>query len=278
MVDGIAELSGFPLSPFNDGNSAAGACQWDSRECPGPNTEAELSRPSTRRVLTAGALVLAVIAPAVEPVERPAEAGAVTPSSPPEAATTPVIGLYAAFPTRPSVGKRVSRSAIRRAATPVRRIVVRARRVVRKVVEPTRVRREARSLIVRKLAKVRRRITFRHIRTVRAPRGMQAVLAFARTQVGKSYVSGGSGGNGFDCSGLTRAAYARAGLRLPHSSGAQAARARSISRAQARPGDLVVGPGHVGLYMGGGMMIDAGNHRTGVVYRHLYQGLRIKRF
>jgi peptidoglycan DL-endopeptidase CwlO len=108
--------------------------------------------------------------------------------------------------------------------------------------------------------------------------GMAAVLAYARAQVGKRYASGGDGPNSFDCSGFTKSAYARAGLRLPHSSGAQAARARSIPRSAARPGDLVVGPGHVGVYMGGGMMIDAGNRRTGVVYRRLYAGLRIARF
>jgi peptidoglycan DL-endopeptidase CwlO len=107
---------------------------------------------------------------------------------------------------------------------------------------------------------------------------MNAVVAYAKSQVGKRYVSGGEGGGGFDCSGLTKRAYAQAGIRLPHSSGAQAARARSIRRSQARPGDLVVGRGHVGIYMGGGMMVDAGNHRTGVVYRKLYSGLRVERF
>ncbi|MBL7261524.1 C40 family peptidase [Actinoplanes sp. LDG1-01] len=106
---------------------------------------------------------------------------------------------------------------------------------------------------------------------------MNAVIAFARSQVGKRYVSGGSGPGGFDCSGFTKRAYALAGISLPHSSGAQAARSRGISRAQARPGDLVVGPGHVGIYMGRGMMIDAGNHRTGVVYRKVYSGLRTAR-
>jgi peptidoglycan DL-endopeptidase CwlO len=90
-------------------------------------------------------------------------------------------------------------------------------------------------------------------------------------------VHGGTGPSGFDCSGFTKRAYAMAGIRLPHSSGAQAARARSISTDEARPGDLVVGPGHVGIYMGRGMMIDAGNSRTGVVYRKLYSGLRVER-
>jgi len=107
---------------------------------------------------------------------------------------------------------------------------------------------------------------------------MASVIAFARTQLGKRYESGGEGPYSYDCSGFTKRAYALAGIRLPHSSGAQAARARKISRSAGRPGDLVYGPGHVGVYMGGGMMIDAGNHRTGVVYRRLYAGLRLARF
>ena len=119
----------------------------------------------------------------------------------------------------------------------------------------------------------------RRVPRARAPRGgMAAVIAYARSQVGKSYRAGGEGPGYFDCSGFTKSAYARAGIRLPHSSGGQAARARSISRSAARPGDLVVGAGHVGIYMGGNMMIDAGNRKTGVVYRRLYGGLHIERF
>lgn len=105
-----------------------------------------------------------------------------------------------------------------------------------------------------------------------------AAVAYAYAQIGKPYVSNAAGPRAFDCSGLTMRAYARAGLRLPHSSGAQAARARSIPLSQARPGDLVVGPGHVGIYIGHGMMIDAGNHRTGVIKRRLYAGLHVERF
>ncbi len=106
---------------------------------------------------------------------------------------------------------------------------------------------------------------------------MTAVITYARAQVGKRYVTGGEGGGGFDCSGLTMRAYQLAGISLPHSSTEQAARARSVSRAQARPGDLVIGPEHVGIYMGKGMMIDAGNSRVGVSYRKLYSGLRVAR-
>ncbi|MGX6604516.1 C40 family peptidase [Micromonosporaceae bacterium Da 78-11] len=137
--------------------------------------------------------------------------------------------------------------------------------------------------VLRNVVPHRRTVVTRHATTKRTQRvvrlggGMTAVIAYARSQVGKRYVSGGEGAGGFDCSGLTKQAYARAGIRLPHSSGAQAARARTVSRAKARPGDLVVGSGHVGIYMGRGMMIDAGNHRTGVVYRKLYSGLKVAR-
>jgi len=112
----------------------------------------------------------------------------------------------------------------------------------------------------------------------RSGAGLSSVVAYARSQIGKRYVRGAEGPFSFDCSGLTKRAYAHAGLRLPHSSGGQAARARPVSRGAARAGDLVVGRGHVGIYMGGGMMIDAGNPRVGVTYRHLYGGLRIERF
>jgi cell wall-associated NlpC family hydrolase len=153
-------------------------------------------------------------------------------------------------------------------AHPTTRVVrYRARRV-----------RPARAAVVRRHTVVtRHRSVIRRQRVGPSRGGMTAVIAFARSQVGKRYVSGGVGGSGFDCSGLTMQAYQRAGIRLPHSSTAQAGRARSISRAQARAGDLVIGPGHVGIYMGNGMMIDAGNHRTGVVYRKLYSGLRVAR-
>lgn len=105
-----------------------------------------------------------------------------------------------------------------------------------------------------------------------------AAVAYAYAQLGSRYVYGAAGGGAFDCSGLMMRAYQRAGLRLPHSSGGQAARAYPIRRSQARPGDLVVGAGHVGIYVGNGYMIDAGNPRVGVSKRRLYGGLRVERF
>ena len=68
-------------------------------------------------------------------------------------------------------------------------------------------------------------------------------------------------GVGFDCSGLTSWAWARAGRSLPHSSRAQYASLPHVPLDQLQPGDLVFFGGrsvnHVGLYIGGGMMIHA---------------------
>ncbi|WP_229067414.1 C40 family peptidase [Actinoplanes sp. DH11] len=157
---------------------------------------------------------------------------------------------------------RTQRPASRKAAP--RRVAVQQKRVTVAKRGAVSVRKTTRSTTVRRLRAA-------------GGRGLNAVVAFARSQVGKRYVRGGEGPHGFDCSGFTKRAYARAGYRLPHSSGAQARRARTVPRSQARPGDLVVGPGHVGIYMGRGMMIDAGNSRTGVVYRKVYRGLRVAR-
>jgi cell wall-associated NlpC family hydrolase len=82
----------------------------------------------------------------------------------------------------------------------------------------------------------------------------------ALAQVGDRYVWGTSGPDTFDCSGLTSYAYAAAGVSLPHSSRAQAGLGRAVSRAELQPGDLVYffSPvSHIGLYIGGGMMVHA---------------------
>lgn len=86
-------------------------------------------------------------------------------------------------------------------------------------------------------------------------------IEYARQQLGKPYVYAAAGPNAFDCSGLTQQAWAAAGLRLPHYSGAQYAMFPKVPVSQLQPGDLVFrGPGgsqHVGLYIGNGMMIHA---------------------
>ena len=85
-------------------------------------------------------------------------------------------------------------------------------------------------------------------------------IAAALAQVGDSYVSGGTGPNAFDCSGLTSYAYSTAGVSLPHSSRAQSTLGRQIPRNQLQPGDLVfyyTPISHVALYIGNGMIVHA---------------------
>ncbi len=93
-------------------------------------------------------------------------------------------------------------------------------------------------------------------------------VAYALAQVGKRYVAAAAGPNSFDCSGLTLAAWAQAGAYLPHYSKAQWSSTARVSRSELRPGDLVFyfggGAHHVGMYVGGGMMVSASNPRDGV--------------
>ena len=82
----------------------------------------------------------------------------------------------------------------------------------------------------------------------------------AYAQLGDPYVYGAGGPNAFDCSGLTSYAWRAAGVSLPHSSSAQYGSGPHVSRSNLQPGDLVFfySPiSHVGIYIGGGKMIDA---------------------
>jgi cell wall-associated NlpC family hydrolase len=85
------------------------------------------------------------------------------------------------------------------------------------------------------------------------------VAAIAARYLGVPYVFGGESPKGFDCSGLVEYVYAQVGIRLPHSSMLQGHMGTRVSVANARPGDVVVfnGGSHVGIYIGGGHMIDA---------------------
>jgi cell wall-associated NlpC family hydrolase len=89
----------------------------------------------------------------------------------------------------------------------------------------------------------------------------QKAVAFAYNQLGCPYVYGGTGPchQGFDCSGLTQAAWASAGVAIPRTSYAQWSALPHVSVSAMAPGDLMIfnGEGHVGIYVGGGYMIDA---------------------
>ena len=96
---------------------------------------------------------------------------------------------------------------------------------------------------------------------------MGPALSYALAQVGKSYVYGAAGPSSFDCSGLTMAAWSQAGVSLPHSSSAQYNSGQHISESELQPGDLVFyySPiSHVGMYIGGGKIVNALNPGSGV--------------
>lgn len=85
-------------------------------------------------------------------------------------------------------------------------------------------------------------------------------IDYAMAQLGDPYVWGAEGPNSFDCSGLTLAAWGKAGVSLSHSSRAQINEGRRVSRSQLQPGDLVFfySPiSHVGMYIGNGKMVHA---------------------
>lgn len=91
--------------------------------------------------------------------------------------------------------------------------------------------------------------------------GLKVVLATARSLIGTPYRYGASGPEAFDCSGFTSYVWRAAGLSLPHSSAAQYGSLPRVSINELQAGDLVFsgsgGVGHVGLYLGKGLMIDS---------------------
>jgi cell wall-associated NlpC family hydrolase len=109
---------------------------------------------------------------------------------------------------------------------------------------------------------------------VRGPQAIEYVIRRAGSQMGVPYSWGGGtltgpgpgvdydeGKIGFDCSGLTRYAYAGVGVQIPKYSGDQYNTGRPIPPSQAKRGDLIFyGPGgsqHVAIYLGGGRMLEA---------------------
>ena len=74
---------------------------------------------------------------------------------------------------------------------------------------------------------------------------------------GVPYVYGGATPAGFDCSGFVMYVYAQFGVSLPHSAAGQGALGTRISEADARPGDLVIMPGHDGIYAGNHNILHA---------------------
>ena len=100
------------------------------------------------------------------------------------------------------------------------------------------------------------------------PAQARTVVSWAEEQLGKPYQWGAAGPGSFDCSGLTMAALAQAGIAVTHNANAQwqQTKAHPVAENQLAAGDLVfyagsdgslTAPGHVGIYVGNGEIIDA---------------------
>jgi peptidoglycan DL-endopeptidase CwlO len=111
--------------------------------------------------------------------------------------------------------------------------------------------------------------------SVKVPNGSKAqqVISVAKQYVGVPYVYGGTSPSGWDCSGFTSFVYSKVGVNLPRTSGGQKAAGTVVSASEAKPGDLVYRPGHIGIYAGNGMMYDAGSSSSDTSYRsHSWMG------
>lgn len=90
-----------------------------------------------------------------------------------------------------------------------------------------------------------------------------SLISFAESFQGVPYVWGGATPSGFDCSGFTSYVFNHFGKNLPRTSEAQWNVGTAVSESNLQPGDLVFfemapgGPGHVGIYIGNGLMIHA---------------------
>jgi peptidoglycan DL-endopeptidase CwlO len=115
----------------------------------------------------------------------------------------------------------------------------------------------------------------------------QQVVSDAEQYLGVPYVWGGTSPSGFDCSGLVQHVYGELGVQLPRTSEEQANVGTPVtSLADAQPGDLVFfagsdgtasSPGHVGIYIGNGQMIDAPHTGANVRIESVGQPVAIRR-
>ncbi|WP_161801074.1 transglycosylase family protein [Kitasatospora griseola] len=107
---------------------------------------------------------------------------------------------------------------------------------------------------------------------VKATGSKAAAIDFALSKVGQPYIYGGTGNGGWDCSGLTQAAFRQAGISLPRVAADQADYSTRVSLNSLQPGDLLFwsnngansGVYHVAIYIGDGKYVEAANPKSGV--------------
>ncbi len=128
----------------------------------------------------------------------------------------------------------------------------------------------------------------RSVASVKVPAGSDVVRT-AYAYRGTPYHFGGTGRNGFDCSGFTSYVYGKKGVALPHNAAAQFAHGAKVTKGELKPGDLVFfhcgrrGISHVGIFVGNGKFVHASSPRSGGVrvdslndsyYKSTFRGAR----
>ena len=105
------------------------------------------------------------------------------------------------------------------------------------------------------------------------------LISYAKKFLGKPYVWGAQGPNGFDCSGFTYYVFKNsAGITLPRTSSMQSKYGTAVSKSNLKPGDLLFfdtvgsnngGVTHCGIYIGNGQMIHAASGQGKVVINNI---------
>ena len=91
------------------------------------------------------------------------------------------------------------------------------------------------------------------------------IASYAQQFIGNPYVSGGTSlTDGCDCSGFTFSVYKHFGYSIPRTSWEQQSCGRGVSYSDAQPGDIMCYAGHVGIYIGNGMIVHASTPATGI--------------
>src|SRR5690606_30991347 len=98
-----------------------------------------------------------------------------------------------------------------------------------------------------------------------------AIVSIGMRYLGVPYLWGGSTPAGFDCSGFTSYVFAQVGIDLPRTSSEQRYAGTEVPWSQAQPGDLLWSPGHIAIYAGDGMQIEAPVPGKTVRYTQVWQ-------
>lgn len=117
-----------------------------------------------------------------------------------------------------------------------------------------------------------------HQNHLQARSNHDAIIVTARAQIGRSYVWGGRGIMGLDCSALSQLCYRFAGLSIPRDADLQrlylAQHHQAVETKDIAAGDLIYIPGHVMIYIGKGKIIHASGHHMQVVEESFIKALQ----